>query len=414
MVHFNGNDYRSHTSCMSEAQKYQGHLYRGEKKGKGPQQKSVTTQETAIVPRKAYVEDEVDEDGPKGAIAVVDVMPRAPSPPPAASDPPEQINVFDFLVTDPSPSAPSHANGVSRDAHHSNAHDKEYVTQGYSYGNAPVQPSLDRYESWASLHDPLRTDSQSTMPLPPYTTPASKKDRDGSKLEKHKHEKNSDKKRKRHQLDELDMSRVRQSQDQIMEDAPPVLHSGLTGGLSRLLARPVDFLTGPSPQSPLKRNKTERTEDQDDRRKVSDTTHKSSSSRRRHDDDRDDDRGRDMHKEPNRERHRKHRRHRHRDSSSSEDDVRPSRKHVKAIEYRNPSAEPSNNNQVISYKSPAELFMSFVNKGPESERGVSINKALKRYHRERDDRGERDSGDKNLFKELRVRRNERGEMVLFF
>ena len=38
MVHFWGTEYRAHTSCMSEAQKYQGHLYRGEKKKGGQQQ----------------------------------------------------------------------------------------------------------------------------------------------------------------------------------------------------------------------------------------------------------------------------------------------------------------------------------------------------------------------------------------
>jgi cell growth-regulating nucleolar protein len=54
--------------------------------------------------------------------------------------------------------------------------------------------------------------------------------------------------------------------------------------------------------------------------------------------------------------------------------------------------------------------MSYITKGPESERGCSINKVLKRYHRERDGR---DDEDKELWKSLRVRRNSRGEIVLF-
>ena len=65
----------------------------------------------------------------------------------------------------------------------------------------------------------------------------------------------------------------------------------------------------------------------------------------------------------------------------------------------------------------AELFMSFINKGPESERGMSVNKALKRYHRERLDRLDRESKadeEKELWKSLRLRRNDQGEVVIFF
>jgi len=70
---------------------------------------------------------------------------------------------------------------------------------------------------------------------------------------------------------------------------------------------------------------------------------------------------------------------------------------------------------MVQYRNPAELFLSFVNKGPESERGISINKALKRYHRELHVGTDKDkeSSDKDLWKDLRVRRNERGEIVLF-
>ena len=59
------------------------------------------------------------------------------------------------------------------------------------------------------------------------------------------------------------MSRVRaqEERDMIMSDAPPMLHTGLTGGLNRLLARP-EFPPSPdysgdyveaSPLSPMKR-----------------------------------------------------------------------------------------------------------------------------------------------------------------
>ena len=65
------------------------------------------------------------------------------------------------------------------------------------------------------------------------------------------------------------------------------------------------------------------------------------------------------------------------------------------------------------YRSQAELFLSFVTKGPESESGCSINKALKRYHRERGEHGaDKTEAEKELWKSLRLRRNERGEVVL--
>lgn len=266
MVHFQGTDYRAHTSCMSEAQKYQGHLYRGEKKGKGPQNKK---QEQALVPHNA-------PEPTTTTVAKVEAPPKAPSPPPSGTDLPPGVNVFDYMDT------------------------------------------------------PAKIESA------PFVTPASKRDRE----DKNK----SDKKRKR-------------IGDQDMADATPALHSGLTGGLDRMLSGP-EFGNGDaaaaSPLSPKKRSKKDESE-RDAARKV--TFDKSASKK------------------------------------SSSADARESK-------------------QLVTYTSPAELFLSFVNKGPDSDRGLSINKALKRYHRERQSRGEDDS-DKDLWKDLRIRKNERGEFVLF-
>ncbi|GKZ51796.1 hypothetical protein AbraIFM66951_007248 [Aspergillus brasiliensis] len=79
----------------------------------------------------------------------------------------------------------------------------------------------------------------------------------------------------------------------------------------------------------------------------------------------------------------------------------------------------------------ATHFLSLVTKGPESTRGFSVNKVLKRFHRDftdefdDDDRG-RDQGrsradrerraddEKELWRTLRLKQNERGEVVLFF
>ena len=90
---------------MSEAQKYQGALYRPEKEKKSKQNNS-----KAVVTHKAYVEDADDEyAGHNSHITIVDPpMPEAPSPPRAVpgfqmnQSPP---NVFDFLVDSETPNA---------------------------------------------------------------------------------------------------------------------------------------------------------------------------------------------------------------------------------------------------------------------------------------------------------------------
>jgi cell growth-regulating nucleolar protein len=280
------------------------------------------------------------------------------------------------------------------------------MQRGYSYGDAPVQPTFERYDSLSNLEN-----SQTSL-MPPsaaYATPAPKKEK------KDKSDK-SDKKRKRHHVDDLDLSAAKRPAsrgDEPMADAPApqstsrVLHSGLTGGLSRLVTDP-DFYedridAGPTPISPLKRSKrgehAKESSSRDDKRKSSSSRTVSSSTKHSED--------------------RSHRRRNRSPSSSPEPSARP-KSRTKAIEYTNStragSVQPSASNQIgAHYNSRAELFMSFVNKGPDSERGVSINKALKRYHREKGIRegGEKEDEDKELWKGLRLRRNSRGEVVLF-
>jgi cell growth-regulating nucleolar protein len=414
---------------MTEAQKYQGHLYRGDKKKGGQQaqqdkRKSMQGQEQAMVP-KAYVED-APEDGDLHAIAVIDVPPRAPTPPPATAAL-ENVNVFDFLVQDATPKAAvagaparklleresssmyvNHPND-SQYSQYSNGDGATYMQRGYSYGDAPVQPTFERYDSLSNLEN-----SQTSLMPPPaaYATPAPKKEK------KDKSDK-SDKKRKRHHVDDLDLSAAKRPAsrgDEPMADAPAppstsrVLHSGLTGGLSRLVTDP-DFYedridAGPTPISPLKRSKRgehgKESSSRDDKRKSSHAGSSRTVSSSKHSD----------------ETSRSHRRRNRSPSSSPEPSARP-KSRTKAIEYtstRAGSVQPSASNQIgAHYNSRAELFMSFVNKGPDSERGVSINKALKRYHREKGLRegGEKEDEDKELWKGLRLRRNSRGEVVLF-
>jgi cell growth-regulating nucleolar protein len=63
----------------------------------------------------------------------------------------------------------------------------------------------------------------------------------------------------------------------------------------------------------------------------------------------------------------------------------------------------------------AESFLSVVRKGPESDNPHSINKALKRWHRDGGSgNGPKHEEEKELWKSLRLKRNERGEVVVFF
>ncbi|KAI9812520.1 MAG: hypothetical protein M1832_000414, partial [Thelocarpon impressellum] len=292
MTHFHGADYRAHTSCVSEAQKYQGALYRPDRERR-PKTKSSARRSPSVVPRPAYVEDAPDPDsGPAtgSGIGIVDPPPpRAPSPPPPAGP----VNVFDFLVSaQTTPNASSTAlvpqeptrpvieraspppqrlpafedeRGLApagrglRDLAAANASretfgESGYGENGFHYGDGPV---------------PTAHAGDLTL----YQTPAPRRERerrrrdDDSGRREHK----KDNKRKRVHIDDLDLSAARRpggEGDEMMIDAPPELHTGLTGGLNRLLStgRPADFppspdfsggdgASGASPGSPLKRSK---------------------------------------------------------------------------------------------------------------------------------------------------------------
>ncbi|KAH8602643.1 hypothetical protein B0O99DRAFT_499170 [Bisporella sp. PMI_857] len=394
MVHFQGTEYRAHTSCISEAQKYQGALYRPEK------EKKKQNNSKALVPHKAYVED--DDDNHNSHITIVDPPPEAPSPPSAApgfkmSDDP--VNVFDFLVNSETPNAsllelpapePMHLiedtpkENTNRDLVRVRFHENESMSDLIEYGNAPISTTE-------------------------YRTPGPKEERPRKKERDEKREEKKDKKRKRLHVDTQDLSA--RGVDEIMTDAPPVLHSGLTGGLGRLLSRPSVFPPSPdysggdheaSPGSPLKKTKHSRrgrsrvdTISNNIMSLISTGTGNSSREHSEHSQDRP---------------RRKHRRHRERSEQSSR----------RMIEYKpiNGDGAPLENgeNQMVVFQPRAELLFSFINKGPESERGLSMNKALKRYHRERNATGiglPRPEEEKELWRSLRMKRNERGEIVLF-
>ncbi|KAJ9634594.1 hypothetical protein H2199_008877 [Coniosporium tulheliwenetii] len=468
MTNFQGTTYRAHTSCISEAQKYQGALYREKRKPNGQLQNAPNTGKG----RHAYVEDGVEGAG-AGEVALVDAPPHAPSPPPA-------VNVFDFLVEEretpralPAPTPAQEDRQLSQrmpgafedDAMGFQARARGLIEEatdywhgppqnGYSYGNGPLHHTEERYPSANNLH-------AAAAAVHPFTTPAPKgtrADRDtrARKAASHSHSNSkdasapattttktsTDKKRKRHQLEDLDLTNSRpgsEGLDTLMTDIPPpsaaTLHTGLTGGLNRLLgARGIEFPPSPewSGDSPMvggERGKGEKEKERGRKERktsgsgvtVITTTSKG-----------DGNRGREL------VRVRRRRRQRSRSRSESRDSDRGSgARKPKAVEYyarRRESVDPGagGEQQLVRHRDAhhdgygngyggdaqqrAERFLSFVTKGPESEKGVSINKALKRYHRERhelgDDELSKAEEEKELWKMLRVRRNERGEIVL--
>ncbi|KAF4505121.1 hypothetical protein G6O67_007103 [Ophiocordyceps sinensis] len=410
MVHFPGVQHRSHTSCISEDQKYQGALYK-EKKNKNkpadqqppknkpvdqqppknkpvdqpPRNKPADQQPPKNMALQPYVED-VGEDRAyepwndsvghtEDERSPTEPPPEAPTPPAVAPD--EHVNVFDFLVATGQTPNSSNLN-LSRD----DLDDASLIHYQYHQ-----ETCLDPSTFMDADDQPLG--QYGSHPVHALVTPVPKGERRRAKDGELK----KDKKRKRLHVDVPG--------DHIMTDAPPVLHSGLTGGLKGLMRATLppspDYSGGDvadnSPASPLKKSK---------HAKHNKNVHISNSIM-------DMLTGGTKHKaQKKKSSHPKKHSHRHREH-----------KEPKLIEFRPQSKDGKKGNpegQMIVFKPRADAFLSFVIKGPESERGCSMNKALKRYHRDREAAGSstaKGKEEKELWKDLRLRRNERGEIVIF-
>ncbi|CAD6587313.1 MAG: hypothetical protein ASARMPRED_003059 [Alectoria sarmentosa] len=397
----------THTSCVSEDQKYQGALYK-EKPAKQAKKSVKISEPTSHAPRKAYIEDAPDEDT-GNAISIVNAPPAAPTPPSAI--PPAQnqpVNVFDFLVSNASKTSLhgtkesaqilEQSPSISANGHQDaglGIYDETYEKHGFTYGIDPVPVAKER-------------------PRVEYFTPAPKSINaqnpitDSYNLEDSER-RATDKKRKRVHAEELEFTaprRLTRESDRMMADAPPaILHSGLTGGLGRLLTKskfsPRSELSngGRDPPSPVKRTIKPAVKEKDRGRKAESVLVKVR--KRRSSDESRPRKQRRSHHDSDR-----HSQHSHHD--------RPKRK---AIEYHTQHSADDSQQQLVLFKTRAELFTSFVTKGPDSEQGYSLHKALKRYHRERGDEGlglEKADEEKELFRALRLRKNDRGEIVVFF
>ncbi|KAL8832467.1 MAG: hypothetical protein Q9170_004878, partial [Blastenia crenularia] len=379
MTHFRGTDYRAHTSCISEAQKYQGALYK-EKPPKAAKKSVKISTPSSLVPRKAFVEDASDLDL-NNALTIVEPPPEAPTPPPAVSSKnTKPVNVFDFLVAEDTPNASKISLGGTRaqmemkphapplfdanrqsgeessDSGTDHRYDSAYEREGYTYGTEPVPSTTNREQIEYKTPLPKTSTQQTHYHELPTST----------------HRTSTDKKRKRHPVEDLDLTASRpQELDSLMLDAPtPLLHSGLTGGLNRLLSRPStttnkfppspEYSTSsqqldPSPPSPVKRTKRVITTlDGEKVRKTSSGAlvriRKVPTSRRA---------SVESSTRPRKQHRPTSSTHTNRESSS-----RPTRS-MKTIEYQ----PQYKNKEIILYRSRAELFLSYINKGPESETG---------------------------------------------
>ena len=462
--------------------------------------------EKALVPRAATVEDVSDDDIP----------PAVPTPPPAVSAD-DSINVFDFLIAEDSPNPNKRKSGepmalkkgapsifsdstIDKDTSivrtNGSEVDDGYEEHGFSYGTDPLE---------ARPYD-LPNDSFVSYE---YRTPAAKSSKkqdrkDHSRSATHSRTNsgnNSDKKRKRGHVDELDVSAANSDRDVAMTDAPTTAtpglnHSGLTGGLNRLMSKDA-FPRSPIPEerehrkdrsrpssrhekgqeadpgSPMKRSRQSKNEPglglaikgragkvmslvggasltgalaaltnpgaaNNQPSPVPSKDRQSARNRRSS----SSDNGHTRHKE--RKKHKAHQsngsstaRYEHADHEpirrrGSNESSERHRRHSKAIEYHrhyedsgsetDSRARNGDRSQLIVFGEEEQnmqrtkTFFAHVPRTMESGRGYSVNKVLKRWHQERSHNsdGSKAKEEKELWRTLRLRKNDRDEIVVFF
>jgi cell growth-regulating nucleolar protein len=386
---------------MSEAQKYQGALYKDNKNKRA----KTTETSTPSAPKPdapkemahaAYVEDVAEEygqwrdyeyDSGDDKMSPAN-LPEAPTPPLQEE---VNVNVFDYLVTNATPTA----SNVSLPRMPAQLSEETQLVRFDAEKNGMMDDMDEKMQV-----DALVQYGTGPVPVSSFHTPAPKGDR--KKKDSDKSDQKKDKKRKRLHVD---------TADQNMTDAPPILHSGLTGGLNKLMRPPV-FPPSPdysgdnvaeTPTSPLKKSKQHKHSKRTEGVTIGNSLmamiagSKTKTKKRKHS------------TSSTSSKTKKTREHRHKIEGP---------KDQKLLEYRPGSKDGKDaGGAMVLYKPRAEQFLSFVDKGPESEKGISLHKALKRYHRERSDSGQstlsKPSEEKELWRSLRLRKNDRGEIVLF-
>lgn len=442
------------------------------------------------------MEDEVESENP----------PPVPTPPPAVSDNPRD-SVFDYMVEDEQPNTPKIAfskakdreskemamkNGApplfndsrssSRNGHRDSEdqlHSEDFTQNGFSYGSEAINPKTmqDVNGSYLSLDfmTPAAKAARMKLDGKAAITPAHSRTNSGS-----------EKKRKRGQSvpdSEGDIPMAGMNTQVTVVDTPGIAHSGLTGGLQRMITDDSGFYPqfesdnekrnrrrddqrksrqAADPTSPLKRSRHTKEKEKEDsglgislkgraakalsmvggvllpgqqqelqntktRRKASSSDHYTA-----HPESREvsgEKRERKKHKvgrhngtssDNTRAEHRSH----HRGSDDS-----PDRRQVKAIEYHKHTESGSDSDDAHKYgngdvvvfgaaekqKRGCEAFLGNIPRIGESDKGYSVHKALKRWHKQSAHRGnDRNIKEEDLWRGLRLRKNDRGEVVVFW
>ncbi|KAI1000435.1 hypothetical protein K3495_g7759 [Podosphaera aphanis] len=382
MVNFPAFEYRSHTSCITEAQKYQGALYRPEKEKK--------PKPNTAKPQVPTIANANERNTSSNDSAIVQSFTNNSSE--MATMKP---NIFDFLVN-------------KGEIPHLNNNLPEPMQ--ISDDTPDILPEQNGHDVSKSLVRMLIQDQPNIASDQKIATPLSAPKREKQRREKKdRTTESTDKKRKRLHV-ETKAHNSRDIDETMIDAPPPMPHSGLTGGLINLMSRNVHhprMLDYPgdktgiareiSPGSPIKKSKHATSRG---------NAITMSNSRplvtprppRQHTE------------EWSKRRIPKHR-------------PAPDHQKPKLIGYKPPDggtpAVCHDGKQMVMFKPPAarpEILLNLIRKGPESERGISLNKALKQYHRERQTTSFgicKAAEEKELLRCLRMKRNADGEVVIF-
>jgi cell growth-regulating nucleolar protein len=323
------------------------------------------------------------------------------------------VNVFDFLL-------PNHGDDEwesdEDDMHAEYPPQPAYVTRGYGYGAGPVPVSSERFNSMHNINASLNGHFETPDPRRSHARKIST-DSTGQKKSG---------KRKRGQPEDLDLSKI--NTDIVMTDVPPTSHTGLTGGLNRLMTTTLPPSPDESPNSPIKRSRRDskdRKDKKEARRKISDSSDKA-----------DRKRTKPSHPAPTTTKHpvskhttsttttsskhapplKKRPIHKRSPSPSQSPPHSPSRKKpaLKAIEYPTKPAAKTDDSMALVRIShapttkPVASFLDCLARGTDTDEGVSVWRALKRWRRD----GGKESGEKELWKGIKIRMNDRGELIV--
>ena len=397
---------------MSEAQKYEGAMYKEKPAANGRVGKNNNKQHSKTNGASQNNNSQQQQQTPvKETPRTVSFADDAPTPPvpgamPSSTVGEKEVNVFDYLVNENTPNSSKekadHASpllGRRADDEKDKGYDSSYEKNGFSYGEGPIKGSLKTTTSKPSME---------------FKTPAPKEkkghSREDTKQSQDKHQKNdlpSDKKRKR-QVEDVDLSGA-DSPDEAPSSTknnvgtPTLQHSGLTGGLDRMFRDEDDkaaraYRDGSSPIKRTSRGEKEARKDHRELKKSRAERLVSS-----------------MFGVPAGSRY----------DVTSKGVVRSSRKsrHQQQVGSRRDSDDLSSknstvqnfgqqglqNDELVQYQMAGQ-FLSLITKGPDSTRGMSVHKVLKRLHGQYE-HGPDDESD--MWRALRTRRNDRGEIVLF-